>query len=269
MHVSALLSFKHNGPSMSDAKQNSELIQWLRLLSLPAWMKVLLVVLMASLFSVGVGLIYAAFLLDKLEFAASGATLLTVWLPIALIIVALVFGVSGSKALSKETTTILRHELPTAIRNLMVLDDLPNNITIKVTVRGCIAKYELQVNNFEAQGIDKKIRFNIELNVKKTNLVVWFCTPIAADQTPDLAFEAFKQANVGTLAGAHYEGYTLNATPAIMVVEEMEWAGAVFILQLDDDFLMKASHRMYWVNDCAFFIKGLLAGHDFDVVKHV
>lgn len=249
---------------MSDTKNNGELIQWLRLLSLPAWMKAGLAILMTVLFLVGVALIYAALIQQKLEFAAAGAALLTVWLPIALIIIALVFGVSGAKALNAETYKVLSKELPEAIQSLLSLQNNPSNAKIKTMVRGCTGYYTLQVSDYEETGVAKTIHFKVELNVKKVNFVVWLPQALDSEDQAINLYEAFIATHQGVLQGAEIEGYLLNPQPSISKVNHFNRAGCVFIVKLDPDFLMRAQQRLYWANDSAFFIKGLLSGSDFN-----
>jgi hypothetical protein len=249
---------------MSDTKNNGELIQWLRLLSLPTWVKMGLAALMAVLFLVGVLLIYVALVREKLEFAAAGAALLTVWLPIALIIVALVFGVSGAKALNAETHKVLARELPDAIQSLLALEGEPLNAKIKTRIRGCAAYYTLQVNDYEDTGIAKTIHFKVELNVKKVNFVVWLPPAIDEEGQAKPLYDAFIASNQGVLQGAEIEGYLLNPQPSISKVNNFNRVGCVFIVKLDPDFLMRAPQRLYWANDSAFFLKGLLSGNDFN-----
>jgi hypothetical protein len=249
---------------MASENNSSELVQWLRLLSLPWWVKGLLVILLATLFVVGAGLIYFSISKQKLEFAAAGATLLTVLLPVSLIIVALIFGISGNKALNKETKKILLTELPDSIKGLLALESNPDNAKLTAKVRGCIGYYKLDVSNYEQQELSKSLRFHVELNVKKANLVIWLPTEVNDAVAADLLFKQFGQNNVSTLNGAKLEGYLLNDQPSIAVHKKRQFVGCVFIIKLDPDFLMKAPLRLYWANDCAFFIKGLLSGSDFN-----
>jgi hypothetical protein len=250
---------------MANETNSSELVQWLRLLSLPWWVKGLLVALLIVLFAVGAGLIYFSIVQQKLEFAAAGATLLTVLLPVSLIIIALIFGISGSKALNKETKKILSSELPDSIKNLLALDSNPNNALISVKVRGCIGYYKLTVQNYEEQALSKVLRFNIELNVKKANVVIWLPKEVGDTSAVEQLFQEFALNHASTLNGAKLEGYLLNEQPTMAIYKQHQYLGCVFINKLDPDFLMKAPLRLYWANDCAFFIKGLLSSFDFNV----
>jgi hypothetical protein len=253
---------------MANETNSSELVQWLRLLSLPWWVKCLLVVLLFALFAVGVGLIYFSVTQQKLEFAAAGATLLTVLLPVSLIIVALIFGISGNKALNKETKKILIQELPEAIKSLLANEQNANNAMLSVKVRGCIGYYKLNVENYEQQELSKTLRFHVELNVKKANLVIWLPKEVSATSSSEQLFKQFTLNHESTLNGAMLEGYSLNEHPSIAVYKKAQYVGCVFIVKLDPDFLMKAPLRLYWANDCAFFIKGLLSSSDFNVTAH-
>ncbi len=250
---------------MANETNSSELVQWLRLLSLPWWVKTLLVMLLIVLFAVGAGLIYFSITQQKLEFAAAGATLLTVLLPVSLIIVALIFGISGSKALKKETRKILLTELPDSIKSLLASDSNPHNAQLGVEVRGCIGYYKLSVENYEEQALSKSLRFHIELNVKKANLVIWLPKEITNSNEVTQIFNQFSIDHSSTLNGAKLEGYLLNEQPTLAFYKKRQYIGCVFINKLDADFLMKAPLRLYWSNDCAFFIKGLLSSPDFNV----
>jgi hypothetical protein len=125
------------------------------------------------------------------------------------------------------------------------------------------------VSNYEEQNLSKSLRFHIELNVKKANLVIWLPTEISDNKNAEFLFKQFTQNNSSTLNGAKLEGYYLNEQPSIAIYRKQTFVGCVFIIKLDSDFLMKAPLRLYWSNDCAFFIKGLLSSNDFNTTANL
>ncbi|APW45581.1 hypothetical protein [Rhodoferax antarcticus] len=127
-------------------KASSDLIRWLKMLTLPSWAKLLIaVVMLLTLFS-ALGMLIWGLLNAKLEIISSAVAMLTVGLPIGLIVVALVFGDGGSRKLAELTKIVLTKEIPEAIlQNLGSTsgDTSYNNPKVLPTLSDCIADYVL------------------------------------------------------------------------------------------------------------------------------
>lgn len=127
-------------------KASSDLIRWLKMLTLPSWAKLLIaVVMLLTLFS-ALGMLIWGLLSAKLEIISSAVAMLTIGVPIGLIVVALVFGDGGSRKLAELTKIVLTKEIPEAIlQNLGSTsgDTSYNNPKVLPTLSDCIADYVL------------------------------------------------------------------------------------------------------------------------------
>jgi len=239
-------------------KTSNDLIRWLKLLALPAWAKVALALIMLLILLSALGLLgWGLYFRDK-DSVASAVTILTVGLPVGLIVVALVFGDGGARKLKALTERVLQHEIPDAVLENLSPTNHGERYTqaqVKPRIRGCIADYTLQVTDTHFQGdhrIERTLNFKLEINVKKVNFVVWL--PLAdgpASNLPEL-LARYKSC----FFGAEKEGYVQNREP--LMGEKQGHMGIVFIKTLGDDFLLNPAERLYFAQDFAFFIRGLL-----------
>lgn len=246
-------------------KTSSDLIRWLKMLALPGWARLALALIMLLILFSALGLLgWGLFYRDK-DSVASAVTMLTVGIPVGLIVVALVFGDGGARKLKTLTTHVLNDEVPGAILgNLSPNGNGERYAQAQVIsrIRGCIADYELIVADSHIRKdlyIERKLAFKLELNVKKVNFVVWL--PQAANR-PDALSELLARYK-SCFFGAEREGYVRNREP--LSGERPSHVGIVFIKSLGDDFLLNPAERLYFAQDFAFFIRGLLdaeAPHD-------
>lgn len=239
-------------------KTSSDLIRWLKLLALPTWARaalalIMLLILFSALGLLGWGLNYR----DK-DSVSSAVTILTIGLPVGLIVVALVFGDGGARKLKLLTERVLRQEIPGAIlENLSPTNHGERYTEAQVAsrIRGCIADYTLQVSDTQFKGncrIERILHFKLELNVKKVNFVVWL--PLAAGPATNLPELLARYKSC--FFGAEKEGYVQNREP--LLGEKQGHLGIVFIKMLGEDFLLNPAERLYFAQDFAFFIRGLL-----------
>lgn len=253
----------------SENAQSNELILWLKALDLPLWVKVALVMIMASILT-GAGslLIHGLYKADKDEISVA-ATLLAISLPVLLVVTALVFGSNGEKTLQKRTARVLQTLIPLCIKENFAAPSHNENLSenslkftpiIDTCLRGCIADYVLTVANNE--GLDDiKLSFSIELNVKKANVIFWL--PIPESPVNDVSLEGgnlvglIGQHRLHCAFGAVAEGYKLNASPVFRSVGDKPMMGLVFIRFLPKDFLLQALETLYFAQDIAFFVRGL------------
>ncbi|MDI9333133.1 MAG: hypothetical protein QM533_02025 [Cytophagales bacterium] len=235
---------------------NNELVKWLRMLALPLWARMGISIIVGIVISAGMALLGHGVISKNSEEIASAITLLSITLPVLLIVVALVFGQNSDSRLRELTLKTLKTDIPKAIQENIAahLDDL----SINSKLRGCVCEYELRWMN-QADKIDKKINFHVELNVSKVNVCIWIRhkaipEPIAAN-SPDL--KPWAHAIAGTLA----EGYKLNEVAALNA-QRANQIGLVFIRDLGAEFLLLPWKRLYFVQDLAFFIRAMLEVED-------
>jgi hypothetical protein len=247
--------------SEESIKSSNDLIRWLKMLALPAWAKFILASIMLLILFSSLGLLLWGLRYSDHESISSAVAMLTVGLPVGLIVVALVFGDGGARKLKALTQSVLTKEVPEAIlENLSphIGDSRYTQANIKTKIRGCIADYELSVN--DTSGHRVTLEFKLELNVKKINFVLW--VPGETDEAP-LKLSQRLDSYQSCFFGAGKEGYIQNQAP--LHGERKVHIGLIFIKTLGEDFLLDPAQRLYFSQDFAFFIRGLLdaeASHD-------
>ncbi len=243
-----------------EALNNSaDLIRWLKMLALPRWAKWILALVMVLTLGGALALGAWGALTNHIDVVTAAVTILTVGLPVGLIVVALVFGDGGAYKLQALTQLVLRKEVPDAlVANLNARSGYRSfeDCHISFDIHGCIADYVLSIRvpGDAIQGrqpVQRELTFKLELNVRKANLVLWlpeaFVQPSQDKPSP----------YASCFFGAEREGYLRNATP--IAGSREGYLGAVFIKQLSDDFLLNPAERLYFAQDLAFFVRGVLS----------
>lgn len=239
---------------------SNDLVRWLKMLALPRWARFVLAVIMLLILCSALGLLVWAVLNAKLELISSAVAILTVGLPVGLIVIALVFGDGGAGKLKELTQLVLLKEVPDAIiQNLLSSSGDVHYKAPKIVpvLSGCVADYTFSANGDEdhanALGKPISLEFKLELNVRKANLVVWI--PVLEDQSPLTLTQRLEQYQ-HCFFGATQEGYLQNKEPIHGV--KSGHIGVVFIKTLGNDFLLNPGERLYFAQDLAFFVRGLL-----------
>jgi hypothetical protein len=228
------------------------------MLALPAWARLGLAVIMLLILLSALGLLGAGLYQRDKDSIASAVTMLTVGIPVGLVVVALVFGDGGAQKLKALTEQLLREEIPAALLENLSANGMGGRYTkarVTAKIRGCIADFTLHVADSHLSPnvqIERKLDFKLELNVKKVNFVVWL--PQTAHQADGFAELIARYKSC--FFGAEKEGYFRNSEP--LCGEKPGFVGIVFIKALGDDFLLNPAERLYFVQDFAFFIRGLL-----------
>ena len=238
-------------------KASGDLIRWLKMLALPMWAKWLLALLMILVVGSALGLLVWGVGAHQIEVVSSAVAILTVGLPIGLIVVALVFGDGGANKLKELTQVVLRQEVPQALRqNLASTTGYAayQSCHVAFSVHGCMADYTLTVESAKSDGEENprpslSLEFKLELNVRKANLVIWLPVSAAMLSTQGNPYQS-------CFFGAQSEGYVQNQAP--ILGGRPDRLGVVFIKVLGDDFLLDPGRRLYFAQDLAFFVRGLL-----------
>ena len=242
------------------AKVSSDLIRWLKMLTLPVWAKITLAIVMLLILFCALGLLIWGLLQVKYELITSSVAMLTISLPVSLVVVALVFGDSGARKLKELTNLVLTHDVPSAILQNLASGSGKGqftNCTVTPSLSGCIAHYAVSAEEVES-GVHGKLksctfRFALELNVKKVNLIFWIPT---TQETREADWNHRLSLYKSCFFGATKEGYVQNVTPVHDT--KTNRTGIVFIKSLGEDFLLNPGQRLYFAQDLAFFIRGLL-----------
>lgn len=237
-------------------RTSSELIRWLKLLALPLWAKVAIASIMLITLANALHLLLAGVVEPDREAIASGVTLLTVGLPVGLIVVAVVFNDGGATRLRELTRQVLHDDIPSALRNNF--DARPFQPAgwvpdIRVRVHGCAGSYV--VVSPPSEGNRELLSFVVELNVHKINLVI----QLPGHHPLQKAADYFEQTATlkSCLTGALNEGYRLIEMPE----HRNGTTGLVLTRTLREDFLLDAAQRLYFAQDLAFFLRGMIEAH--------
>ena len=220
---------------------SNELVRWFKLLTLPLWARVLVMLLVVVAIGSAIGMLVVSLVQRDGELAKSAVPLLSVGLPVLLLVLAVVFGQNSDRKLRELTQQVLASDIPQAIRTGALVP-----LEVQVTQNGCCADYVVS----QAGGA---LHFRVELNVFKVNVCFWF--PHSLPDPVDLSEPAL-QPYRHVMAGAEAEGYKKNDSPARGPDGRM---GLIFYRTLAQDFLLQPPLRLYFAQDLAFFVRAVLA----------
>jgi hypothetical protein len=232
---------------------SSDLIRWLKMLTLPLWVKLPMALIMVAGALSALWLMWQGIRTPDNDAVGHAVALMTIGLPTSLVALALLFGDSGGIKLRRLTRSLLDKEIPECfMKNFARTDHAGSAITLTHEVHGCMADYHIHFTT--NQGAPAVLDLRLEVNVRKVNVVVW----LPGTEAPKTAREYFESVPGlrSCLLGATREGYELNEAP-ITDLRRNRW-GCVFIKSLSEDFLVSPAHRLYFAQDLAFFARGLL-----------
>lgn len=231
---------------------SNELVRWFQLLVLPIWARIGLLLLMGLIISSGVALLGIGIYRSQKDDIAAAMTLLTVALPVLLVVVAIVFGQQGDKRLRQLTSALLNMEIPVSLKSN--IENGRCTLDVQAKLFGCRSDYELVFSNITSN-IKVKLAFSVELNVRKVNIAFWLT---GLDPAEKLTFDSPVLGHLRhVIAGAVAEGYTMNDLPAHFDGSS-QGVAVVFTKNLDDQFLLRPSMRLYFCQDLAFFVRGVV-----------
>lgn len=197
------------------------------------------------------GLLVSGMINTDKDAISAAVSILTVALPVGLIVVALVFGDGGAQKLREMTQRVLSQEVPQAIRENLKHGKLVDT-ELNFSTQGYIADYQLTAK--PTLGDPVTLTFRMELNVKKVNLVFWMDN--MDSHTEAKALLDSRPLWKASWIGAEREGYALN--PVVTTSSVNKRAGVVLIKTLHEDFLLEPAQRLYFAQDFAFFVRGML-----------
>lgn len=239
-----------------NARLSNDLIRWLKLLALPRWAKVALAIIMLFTLANALGLLVNGMLSRDKDAIAAGITMMTVGLPVGLMVVALVFGDGGLRRLKSLTHSVLNEDIPTALHenfNARPFEPAGWIPRLHTRTNGCCADYHVLPPGAETK--TAILHFIVELNVNKVNLVLLL--PHAPDLEHATAYFKRSSSLQSCLEGAQREGYALSDTPE----HRSGMTGLVLTRTLHEDFLLDPARRLYFAQDLAFFIRGMIEAH--------
>lgn len=235
---------------------SNDLIRWLKLLALPRWAKVSLAAIMLFTLANALGLLVNGILDRDKDAVAAGISIMTVGLPVGLIVVAVVYSDGGLRQLKNLTHNVLDQDIPTALlENFNARPFMPVNWIPELQARthGCCADYRILTPDSETS--KEILHFIIELNISKVNVVLLL--PHNPELERSAAYFQRSPSLMSCLEGAQREGYLLSETPE----HRNGMTGLVLTRTLHQDFLLDPAQRLYFSQDLAFFIRGMIEAH--------
>lgn len=199
--------------------------------------------------------------------------LLGIIFPFALALVVLSLAENGDEVVQARTYRYMTRTIP---RVLLAVDQAPAplipfrklrrqrltplvDVCVQQRLGSCVGQYAIVLRD------GRRLRFQLEINVRKANLVLLLAEAVGAPasprQGPPSASDLLKRAR-HSLTGAEIEGYRIN--PEIRRVETDQGLehGVVLIRNLDPKFLSSAYERVYFAQDLMFFLSALIAEKD-------
>lgn len=239
----------------ASTQPSSELVRWLQSLALPLWARCILVIVFLAVMLGGLGLVgWGAMQRDK-EAVSAAIGLLTIALPVSLVVVGLVFGQRSEKRLVALTDAILDQLLPQQIEQIACRPR--GRQCSKLSRSGCRATYLVKTPGDDS--LRPPLKFSVELNVKKVNLM--FSLPAGLPLHGTQARQAVLQSYQHVIAGATAEGYQANSELAKYGGEDGGTA-ILFYRTLPEDFLLRPMEKLYFAQDLGFFVRGILEAQE-------
>lgn len=231
---------------------SSELVRWLQSLALPIWARSLLVIVLVAVMFGGLSMVAWALFNQDREAMTAGIGLLTVALPVSLLVVGLVFGQRSEKRLNALTEEVLERLIPIHLQRIVCT---PKRMHVHLLQRsGCRATYLIDSATAATDGASR-LKFSVELNVKKVNLM--FSLPDGVASTSGQTDTAQLVSHQHVIAGALAEGYQLNER-LVQYTGEDGGQAMIFFRKLPDDFLLRPIEKLYFAQDLAFFVRGMV-----------
>lgn len=240
----------------SSLQPSSELVRWLQSLALPAWARGILVIVFLAVTSGGLALVaWGAWNRDR-ESVTAAIGLLTVALPVGLVVIGLVFGQRSERRLAQLTHAVLDTLIPAQVQQLACA---PRGLQFTQLSRtGCRGTYRLAAPDGQA-GLREPLKFSVELNVRKVNLMFSLPGHLAVqgplDGHPQL--DGYRH----VIAGAQAEGYRLNQELARYGGDDGGQA-LLFYRTLPEDFLLRPIEKLYFAQDLGFFVRGMVEAQE-------
>lgn len=256
------------------------LLDQLRILRVPGFVKVLLALLAISLIILNVYVIFRGLQDQRYDFwVAAGASLLAAIVPALAIIAALVITESGMAALKRRMQLMLATEIPGELRFTfeapspeLDTDCKPSKLKFRpnrARVECGMYRDELWANyRLTARAADGRAqlaRLRIELVMQRVNINLLFSRDLAAKRlklAPGASVEdlgaAFEAAFKHTITGARGAGYGFNALPMVRIVEGRDELAFVATRAIEAEFVWDPSARLEFIQDLVLMIRSFV-----------
>lgn len=255
---------------MSDSEKSVDLvkslppnlIQQVRQLSVPLWVRLMALLTATSVFLIGAVLVWLGSLAscapacDPRLLDAGIKVLSLAFLPL-LVLLYLVFSETGVRALTRKTRELLEKTIPLALTAQSGEGPVSGENDIRSSEvqflgpdAGPTAYYRVILNK---KGGRAALLLKIDLNVRKSNVVFHF---------PSARFDAGAAVHrklKASLSGAAHEGYDIDQEVAVSGDHVLLCARK----RLTDDFLWDPAAKLYFAQDLRFFVYSV-AGEAWD-----
>lgn len=240
---------------------NPTLLQQVRQLSVPIWARglALLLALLTTLIAVWLvwsGASSCAFQCNE-RLMEAGIKILSVAFVPLLVLVYLVFAETGVRALKRKTQELLQTTVIEALRseagpNELGSSEIQGSEARLLEISGPTAHYHFCVKRRDHTAA---IRFQLDFNVSKVNLVVYLPWP---GPERGVALAEQLQIRLGpTLEGARHEGYAMDENVGYISSNGLGYAVLCGRKRLRQDFLWDPGSKLYFAQDLRFFLLSL------------
>lgn len=193
--------------------------------------------------------------------------LLGVVLPSVIIVAVLALADGGDQVVQNRTYGYMTRTLPRILLSIGETGDRPvpflklrrqavkSGVSVDVHqyLGSCIGRYALGLPD------GRCLRFDLEINVRKANLVLLLPRARIGGATPDEAAARAKAMLSHSLGGAALEGYQINSHVGHGHDDQGEHLLVVLVRTLDPKFLNSPYARVYFAQDLMFFLKSVLS----------
>jgi hypothetical protein len=272
-----------------------DLLQSVRIATIPPGLRIVLIV--ATLGILALNMLVIANGLNRATddyWIAAGAQLLGAMLPILFIGLLVGFAHGGQRALKDRTAQFLVRDIPAELqrvcepaspqfvaarprrwgrwaRIMPAPGNARTNVELAFEHQDCVAEYRLTLKADQA-AVPVLLRFRIEINVRKANLVLWFpgrlegqLQPLAirlADSELSTRADWSDLADVpfgNTIIGALKSGYSINARLLARDSVTGPLTGLVLIRDLATDFLWNPAEQLFFAQDLVFLFRAMVS----------
>ncbi|HET7872726.1 MAG TPA: hypothetical protein VFL42_09465 [Terriglobales bacterium] len=248
-------------------------------ISVPTWLKLLIFIIVLAVLIADLTTVWIAVTnpLHKDWFSVS-VQLLGSLVPLLLVILLVAFSTRGTEAISRKTTHLLLHLVPSTIANSLTwspefetVDQAQwnrrrrGNTRIEVAHRpgdfSCM--YRILFPDIHSKPPATRVLILVvELKVRQVNMHL--CVPRATFEKfcrhSGLAgYEAFRKAFDSTLSGAERAGCKINtAVYQLPLAQDSLQTVVVVCRELSTDFFTDPSEQLFWVQDMVTMLKGFV-----------
>ncbi|WP_168735297.1 hypothetical protein [Pseudothauera rhizosphaerae] len=250
------------------------LLQQVRQLSIPAWVRYGALALALATFAVGLWLLGAGIIAchtaecDERLLETGSRIVAVAFLPV-LVLIYLAFAQTGVAALARKSRALLAETIPTvlAARGGDAAAIGSRHDILRSTVQTFhndgvpSARYRLELARADSAA---ELWFQVDLNVSKVNVTVFI--PWEAPRPAQEAREWLERFFPVSFEGARHEGYTVDSSIGLIDDAERRFVTVCARRRLAADFLWDPAAKLYFAQDLRYFLFSL-AGEGWELLR--